>query len=359
MKTILHAGLALAAVLVTAVGPVPAAEIAPQYEYTLADFTGPVPFMGVRVRLDAAREEAFILSGGSLRVFGPTGMETFSLPLDPEFGVVQDVAVDETGDLYLLAHEWIQRPGTTGFYLLRCDYRGVAREKLVPTGIPEKLADFLPNTLIYAGGRFYVSVSNRMQVLVLSKRAGLEQVKDFTASLPEEKDIRQNASFGGIAVDPQGRVIVSVPIDFGVYVMAADGQVARFGEAGSRPGNFNIVGPVATDAAGNIFVADVLRSTVNVFDSGLQFVTEFGGYGITDGKLVKPTDLAVSSAGRLFVSQMRNRGVAVFTLSPAGKQESGEAGEVGGRRAAGNKEHEGIRSFTARDVTHASTPREG
>ena len=193
MKTTLLAGLALAAVLTAAAGAVPAAEIAPRYEYTLADFTGPVPFMGVRVRLDAAREEAFILSGGYLRVFGPTGMETFSLPLDPEFGAVQDVAVDENGDLYFLAHEWIQSPGTTGFYLLRCDYRGVAREKLVPAGIPEKLADFLPNTLIYAGGRFYVSVSNRMQVLVLSKRAGLEQVKDFTESLPEEKEIRKNA----------------------------------------------------------------------------------------------------------------------------------------------------------------------
>ena len=31
---------------------------------------------------------------------------------------------------------------------------------------------------------------------------------------------------------------------------------------------------------------------------------------------VRPADLAISAAGRLFVSQMRNRGVAVFTLSP-------------------------------------------
>jgi hypothetical protein len=316
-----HTGLALAAVLAAVVGAVPAAELAPRFDYNLADFTGPVPFMGVRVRLDAAREEAFILSGGTLRVFGRTGMETYSFPLDPEVGSIYDVAVDEAGDLYFLTYKTALIPGARNdFFLLRCDYRGVPVETLVPAGIPEKFGDYAPTTMIYAGGRFYLGATNRLEVLVLNKRAGLEQVKDFTEFLPDEKDLRKNADFGGLAVDPRGNVIVSVPIDFGVYVMAPDGKVTRFGEAGSRPGNFNVVGAVATDASGNIYVADALRSTVQVFDSGFRFVTEFGGYGLADGKLVRPTDLAVSAAGRLFVSQMRNRGVAVFTLAPSGER---------------------------------------
>ncbi len=320
MRSVPHTVLALAATLVAAVGVAPAAEIAPRFEYNLADFTGTVPFMGVRVRLDAVREEAFILSEGFLRVFGPTGMETYSFPLDPAAGTIYDVAVDETGDLYFLGYEPIRRPGGGDFFLLRCDYRGVPQEKLLPAGIPDGLKDFSPSTVIYAGGKFYLGASNRLQVLVLNKRAGLLQVKDFTESLPDEKEIRKNADFAGMAVDPQGNVIVSVPIDFGVYVMAPDGAVRRFGEAGSRPGKFNLAGSVATDAAGNIYVADMLRSSVNVFDSGLQFVTEFGGYGTADGKMIRPADLAISAAGRLFVSQLRNRGVAVFTLSPSGER---------------------------------------
>jgi hypothetical protein len=308
-------------VLAAVVGAVPAAEMAPRFDYTLSDFTGPVPFMGVRVRLDAAREEAFILSGGALRVFGPTGMETFSVPLDSEVGSIYDVAVDETGDLYFLTYKSPLVPGGYNeFFLLRCDFRGVPLERLAPVGIPEKLGTYAPTAMIYAGGRFYLTATNRLEVLVLNKRAALEQVKDFTQSLPDEKDLRKNADFGGLAVDPRGNVIVSVPIDFGVYVMAPDGKVTRFGEAGSRPGNFNVVGAVATDASGNIFVADSLRSTVQVFDSEFRFVTEFGGYGLADGKFVIPTDLAVSASGRLFVSQMRNRGVAVFTLAPSGEK---------------------------------------
>ena len=320
MKRILHLGLVLAAALAAAGGATFAADGTPRYEYNLADFTGPVPFMGVRVRLDAAREEAFILSEGYLRVFGSTGMETYSLPLDPEVGTIYDVTVDETGDIYFLAYPTVRRPEGGDFYLLRCDYRGIPLESLQPAGIPEPLRGFSPSTLVYAGGKFYLAASNRLQVLVLNKRAGLERVNDFTSALPEDKEIRKNADFAGLAVDAQGNVIVSVPIDFGVYVMAPDGAVRRFGEAGSRPGTFNIAGAVAADAAGNIYVADLLRSSVMVFDRNHQFVTEFGGYGTAEGQMVKPADLAVSNAGRLYVSQMRNRGVAVFTLPPAGDQ---------------------------------------
>ena len=320
MKRLPHLGLVLVAALAAVGGAIAAPEVAPRYQYNLADFTGPVPFMGVRVRLDAAREEAFILSEGYLRVFGPTGMETYSFPLDPEVGTIYDVTVDETGDIYFLTYPTVRRPEGGDFYLLRCDYRGVPIESLQPAGIPESLRGFSPSTVIYAGGKFYLSASNRLQVLVLNKRAGLEQVKDFTSFLPDEKELRKNADFGGLAVDVQGNVIASVPIDFGVYVMAPDGTVQRFGEAGSRPGTFNVAGAVATDAAGNIYVADLLRSSVMVFDGNLQFVTEFGGYGTADGKMIKPADLAVSGAGRLYVSQMRNRGVAVFTLPTAGDQ---------------------------------------
>lgn len=319
MKRLLLLGLSLVAALAAAGDADCAPEVTPRYQYNLADFTGPVPFMGVRVRLDAAREEAFILSEGYLRVFGPTGMETYSVPLDPEVGTIYDVTVDETGDIYFLAYPTVRRPEGGDFYLLRCDYRGIPIESLQPAGIPAALRDFSPSTVIYAGGKFYLAATQRLQVLVLNKRAGLEQVRDFTEALPDEKDVRKNADFGGLAVDAQGNVIVSVPIDFGVYVMAPDGAIRRFGESGSRPGTFNIAGAVAADPQGNIYVADLLRSSVMVFDRNLQFVTEFGGYGTAEGKMIKPADLAISSAGRLFVSQMRNRGVAVFTLSPAGE----------------------------------------
>lgn len=315
MKRPVHPALLLATTLLVVAGALLPAGADPRFEYRLADFTGAIPFLGVRVRVDAERDEAFILHEGALRIFGPTGMETYSIPLDPAFGTIYDLAVDETGDIYFLGYPTYRAAEGGDFFLLRCNYRGEPLETLEPSNLPESLANFSPSTLLYADGRFYLTANDRLQIVVLNKRGSLLQVRDLTDHLPEEKDLRKNAQFGGVAVDAQGRIAVSVPIDFGVYVIAPDGSVGRFGEGGSRAGQFGVVGPLAFDDAGNIYVGDKLRSTVVVFDGSFQFVREFGGYGIADGQLVRPAGLAVTRSGRLFVSQMRSQGVAVYTLT--------------------------------------------
>ena len=63
-------------------------------------------------------------------------------------------------------------------------------------------------------------------------------------------------------------------------------------------------------------MADKNRGVVLVFDPNLDFLTEFGSGDEGPSHLVRPTDLAMGSSGKLYVTQARDRGVAVFRLKP-------------------------------------------
>ncbi len=78
---------------------------------------------------------------------------------------------------------------------------------------------------------------------------------------------------------------------------------------------FSVISGVAVDSRGDIFVSDKLKSVVMVFDRDFRFLFQFGDRGNKPGNLVGPTGLALDGAGRLYVTQLQNRGVSVFSLS--------------------------------------------
>jgi len=119
----------------------------------------------------------------------------------------------------------------------------------------------------------------------------------------------------GFWVDAQGRFVFTMPYAFTAFVMSPSGELTQFGSRGSAPGKFNVVGAVATDEQGNLFILDRLRSVVLVFDPNFKFVYEFGYRGEGPTSLIAPYDLAVGN-GKVFVSQARDRGVKVFRYGP-------------------------------------------
>jgi hypothetical protein len=52
-----------------------------------------------------------------------------------------------------------------------------------------------------------------------------------------------------------------------------------------------------------------------VFDKEFRFIREFGYRGDKPGNLIRPNDLAMGNSGKLYVTQVRNRGVSVFSLT--------------------------------------------
>ncbi|UCF09877.1 MAG: hypothetical protein JSW65_07420, partial [Candidatus Bipolaricaulota bacterium] len=65
---------------------------------------------------------------------------------------------------------------------------------------------------------------------------------------------------------------------------------------------------------GFIYVADTLRCVVMVFDRDFNFQMEFGYRGPRPDNLIGPRNLATNGRSKLYVSQVRRRGVSVFEI---------------------------------------------
>jgi len=88
-----------------------------------------------------------------------------------------------------------------------------------------------------------------------------------------------------------------------------------FGVSGSGPGRFGVVGGIVADEMGYTYVADRLKSVVLIFDGDFKFMKEFGYRGPGPDNLVGPKYLALDAQGKLYVSQLKDRGISVFKIN--------------------------------------------
>lgn len=285
----------------------PAGALEPRYAWNLATPGGAFRSSGVLLSYDAKARELFVLDGGTVRVFGESGMETFAFGADAALGGVRDVAALDGGDLLVLSGA---APA-----LVRCNFRGEPVATIAPR-LPAGLAGFSPAFVRARGDRVYLADPRAMTVVVLDLSGAFVRSYDVAALL-DVADKREETGFRGFGVDPAGNLLFTVQPLFLAAVVSPEGEVRSFGKKGSGPGKFGVVGAIAADERGNVYVADVLRSVVLVFDPEHRFVREFGYRGKAPGNLVVPADLAVGN-GKVFVSQYASRGVSVFDVAGEG-----------------------------------------
>lgn len=296
----------LAVALAATVSATTARALEATYAWNLASASGPLRSNGVSLAYDAKARELFAVDGGVVRVYGESGVETFSFGGDATIGVVRDVAPLENGDLLVLA-------ATPELSIVRCNFRGEPLRRVEPRGLPATLAGFSPALIRARGDRVYLADPRAMTVAVLDAGGAFVASHDL-AALIGVADKREETGFRGFSVDYAGNVLFTVQPLFAAFIVAPDGAVRSFGVKGSAPGKFNVVGPIAADERGNLYVADALRAVVIVFDRELRFVREFGFRGKAPGNLAVPVDLAVGN-GKVFVSQYASRGVSVFHVA--------------------------------------------
>jgi RHS repeat-associated protein len=125
-----------------------------------------------------------------------------------------------------------------------------------------------------------------------------------------------------LAIDPEGHVWTlegggKLTADNRVQEFTSEGSFIRqFGSFGSENGQFSAAKGLATDAAGNVWVADTANNRVQELKPGGEFLAKFGSEGTSNGKFKSPTDLAFDPEGELWVTDTGNSRIQHF--SPEG-----------------------------------------
>jgi hypothetical protein len=281
--------------------------------YELSDFNGPIPYTDAILHADRHHDEVYAVVGNDVRVFNRSGMEIYRFNHDRALSKIVDLGVDASGNILTLNFDPQAPRDVRAWWIQRCDYRGEPTGRIDVSGLPSELGSFIPNRMFDRDGRIVLASTGQLLVVVVD-RSGLYQEHHDLAELLGIDDPGAT-KITGFSLDRSGNMLFTIAVLSRAFVVAPDGTVREFGSAGSAPGKFGVAaGIVATDD-GHYLIADKLRDVVMVFDSSFRLVTEFAGGN--RWALVRPTALALGNAGRLYVTQGRERGVAVLGLSPA------------------------------------------
>ena len=97
--------------------------------------------------------------------------------------------------------------------------------------------------------------------------------------------------------------------------------------AGKNSTEFNRPIGVGVNPNGRIFVCDTLNNRLQIFDSNLGFLEEFGEQGNGPKKFLYPWDVAFDKKGNIYVADCGNRCIKVFTPNLVPLKEIGKGEE--------------------------------
>jgi sugar lactone lactonase YvrE len=167
--------------------------------------------------------------------------------------------------------------------------------------------------------------------------SGLAEVLVFGPDLALKRTIGRRPELvapSGLAVDDaRGRLYV---VDARRHVLLvyelASGRLARtIGRRGSGPGEFNFPTGVAVGPDGRVYVSDTMNYRVEVFDTGLAFVSSFGTLGVRPGQFRRPKGIAVDAESVVYVVDSDFNNFQMFTPEGDALMWVGELGERPGQ----------------------------
>ncbi|MDW8145114.1 MAG: TIGR03663 family protein [Roseiflexaceae bacterium] len=156
----------------------------------------------------------------------------------------------------------------------------------------------------------------------------------------------------GVAVDPQGNIIVSDSANHRLIVFDPSGTPIRtIGEFGNGDGQFYEPRGVAVDAAGNIYVADTWNARIVKLDSQGTFLASWGvgredfgdgrraspTGGTQEQNLARPLDffgprgVAVDAEGNVYIADTGNKRIVVTDSDGNYKYQWGYDGSAAGQ----------------------------
>ena len=106
---------------------------------------------------------------------------------------------------------------------------------------------------------------------------------------------------------------------------------SSYGTLGSGDGQLKSPGDVAVDTAGNLWVVDKGNNRVEKFDSAGKYLSNFGVYGSGNGQFNRPTSIAITSNGDLLVTDAGNGRIERFSSAGVYLSQFGAKGTGNGQ----------------------------
>lgn len=276
----------------------------------------------------------------SRHVDGPAAKARFFFPVS--------VAVDDSGNIYVIDidEDTVRKISPTGEVTTVAGLAGNSGSA-DGTGSEARFAFPLSAAVDRAGNVFIADSFNH--IIRRMTPAGVVTTVAGQLNNPGDADgVGLQAQFErpvGVAVDDTGNVFVADPNNSLIRKISPAGVVTSFaggGSSGAEDGTgsaarFNDPQGVATDLAGNIYLADASNHVIRkITPRGV--VTTFAGAarqpGSADGpaaaaRFIVPRGLAFDRAGNLYVSDAANCTIRKITPSGAVTTLAGSPGEVG------------------------------
>ena len=90
-------------------------------------------------------------------------------------------------------------------------------------------------------------------------------------------------------------------------------MAGKWGEFGSKPGQFKFPAMIVADRSANVYVVDQHNHRIQKFDSAGNFILMWGKFGTEPGQFNYPYGIAIDSKGDVYVSDMNNNRIQKFS----------------------------------------------
>jgi hypothetical protein len=289
------------------------AEAKLDYLYNLSDFNGTIASSWVNFGIDRFLKEVYVVNPAdqSVDVFNNTGLVVHTFGDEGQYGSIRGLALDGSGSIYLLSNFVSQ------YKVYIADFRGELQGVLKLEGLPALFTEnYRPDRIFCQNGHLYLVDTQQFKVLMTDLRGHYEDGFEFASLVGVNAKKRSDYDIRGLTLAGDGTIIFTIPVMSQVYLISPDRKLSVFGRRGSSPGKFNVIGGVAVDDQGYIYVADTLRCVIMIFNRNdeFKFLGEYGYRGFDPGNLIAPMEIAVAG-DLLYVSQSANRGVSVYRIT--------------------------------------------
>jgi sugar lactone lactonase YvrE len=236
-------------------------------------------------------------------------------------GGARSVAMDKTGDLYVLDVNSVQKFTPTGKFLARWKTKGQMARRLA----------------VDSHSNVYVTHENSHEVIRFNPNGNV--ISQWGCAGTGDGLF---AGPGSLAMDPSGRLVVADVWNSRIVRFTSEGQfvsqwggetwpevqdlatdtsgnlycadadevqkysrdrrlVGRWGSNGSGDGQFRYVSAIAADPSGNVYVVDIDNGRVQKFTNDGKFLAKWGTEGTGDGQFSGAFFIAVDGSGNVWV----------------------------------------------------------